>query len=136
MKARRNARIRSIYLNHKGGAIRRGIDWEFNYPLWIRKWKESGHWKERGRCGHEYVMARYGDIGPYSYENTKIITQGENIAEGNRRNLRWVGKKHTKETLRKLSESHKGNRHNDETLAKMCRSQRARREREAHCDLV
>ncbi len=130
MKARRNARIRSIYLNHKGGARRRGIDWEFNYPLWIRKWKESGHWNERGRNGYEYVMARYGDKGPYSYNNTKIITQAENLSEGNIGHTRWVGRKHTKEALRNLSESHKGIWFSNERRAKMRKSQQARRERE------
>ena len=130
MEARKNARVRSIYLNQKGGAGRRGIGWEFNYPQWIKKWKESGHWGKRGRREREYVMARYGDTGPYSYENTKIITQAENLSEGNVGHTRWVGRKHTKETLRKLSESHMGHRPSNETRTKMRKSQSARRRME------
>ena len=50
-----------------------------------------------GRQAHEYHLGRYGDTGDYTMDNCRFITQRENVTEGN------LGRKHTPETLEKLS---------------------------------
>jgi len=66
----------------------RHIEWRLTFPEWMAIWLASGHFHERGRGG--YVMARYGDIGPYSVTNVKIITHSQNSVES-RNNVRARG---------------------------------------------
>lgn len=66
------------YTMQKVDARRRKIAWQFTFKSWVRKWIKSGLLANRGRKQHEFVMARYGDEGPYSPENTEIITQSQN----------------------------------------------------------
>jgi hypothetical protein len=56
---------------------RRGIGWEITFEEWYKFWLDSGHWEERGRGG--YVMARYGDKGPYAIGNVEIKHHVENM---------------------------------------------------------
>ena len=73
----------------------------------------------------KYCMARYGDKGAYSYQNTKIITGEENCREhrltpeakakisANNRivkigNKNRLGKRHTLATKKKISEANTG----------------------------
>lgn len=63
----------------KSGA--RNIPWKFTYYSWCLKWFESGKWKERGTKSMQYCMCRRGDVGPYSYENTRIDTNKSNCVE-------------------------------------------------------
>jgi hypothetical protein len=74
---------RRKYSNHSCGAKRRGIPFEISFPEWMNVWISSGHWNERGRKGHQYVMARYGDTGPYTVDNVTIITFKQNASESN-----------------------------------------------------
>ena len=60
---------------------RRRIKWEISLPEWWKIWKESGKYPIRGQHIGEYVMSRYGDIGPYSKDNVKICLATENIME-------------------------------------------------------
>lgn len=93
------------YLQHRTFAKWRSILWLFNYITWWKKWCESGKWNERGRNSPDnYVMARYGDKGPYSYNNTKIITHAENTREAQ------LGRKHTEEAKRNMAEAKLGNK--------------------------
>lgn len=69
------------YKAQRGRASDRGIEWEFNFPLWLGKWLGSDKISQRGRKGHQYVMARKGDTGPYSFDNTVIITSAQNHAD-------------------------------------------------------
>jgi hypothetical protein len=71
--------MKQRYNEHKQNAAQRGVGWEFTYDTWLDKWETSGHLDERG--DYRYVMARYGDRGPYSPTNTKIITHAENVRE-------------------------------------------------------
>jgi len=54
------------------------VGWRFTFATWWKVWQESGHWNERGRGKDKYVMARFGDTGPYSPENVEIITHSQN----------------------------------------------------------
>lgn len=70
------------YSNHKAMAKIRGIPWEFTFETWWDKWEPF--WLNRGRKAHNSVMSRYGDTGPYSPSNTRIISQSENALERER----------------------------------------------------
>jgi hypothetical protein len=95
------------YNLHKISAKRRGIPFLLTLKQWLRIWNRSGHFHERGRRASEYVMARYEDKGPYAIGNVKIITQSDNGKEA-KPNYGHLGKKHTEETKRILSEQRKG----------------------------
>lgn len=60
----------------------RGIDFLLTFEEWLQIWQDSGHLNERGRKKGQYCMARYGDVGPYSVENVKIILHANNVKEG------------------------------------------------------
>ena len=134
---------RRIYLVQRKNAKHRGILWYFNYVTWWRKWCKSGKWDQRGKGKDQYCMARFGDKGPYSYENTKIITISKNHRENTythtletRRkmslskmgNKAWLGKKHSLETRKKMSLNHNkywlSKEHSLETRKKMSLSQK------------
>jgi hypothetical protein len=67
------ARPLERFCRQRWGAKRRCIEWLFSYEEWLRVWQDSGHLHERGpRCG-QYVMARKGDLGPYSADNVRIV---------------------------------------------------------------
>lgn len=66
----------------RGTAKSRGIGWEITFAEWWKVWSESGHWSERGRAHvGVYVMARFGDVGPYKVGNVEIITHSQNISD-------------------------------------------------------
>lgn len=77
-------KMKRAYSRQKSNARRRKIAWKFSFQEWQLKWEESGKWDERGRKGHQYVMCRYNDEGPYSYFNTKIDTSKNNKIEANK----------------------------------------------------
>ena len=72
----------SRYQNQRIAASRRGIAWEITFPEWMRIWKESGRWEERGVGVGRYCMARHGDEGPYSPSNVSIQLCTENSRDG------------------------------------------------------
>lgn len=63
-------------------ALARGIEFLLTFEEWYKIWIDSGHLHERGRKSLEYCMARFGDKGPYTVGNVKIITNFDNISEG------------------------------------------------------
>jgi hypothetical protein len=69
------------FKEHKYRADRRGIPFLLTYDEWLKIWEDSGHLHERGNRHGQYVMARYGDAGPYSIGNVRIITAAENRRE-------------------------------------------------------
>lgn len=69
------------YTQQRNNALRRGVKWQFNLWTWWCVWRDSGKWLMRGRMRENYVMARYGDEGPYSAENVSIITMLKNCQE-------------------------------------------------------
>jgi hypothetical protein len=72
---------RGRYSQHKGKAVARGIEWRLTFEDWWDIWQTSGKWNLRGRYAHQYVMARYGDRGPYARDNVRICLSGENTEE-------------------------------------------------------
>jgi hypothetical protein len=69
------------YDQHCGHAKRRGVKFLLTYEEWWLVWKQSGKWHRRGRRRGQYVMARFGDKGPYAVGNVKIITAAANLKE-------------------------------------------------------
>lgn len=69
------------YSAQRKRAEKRGVEWDFDLKSWWAEWKHSGKWLERGYCYGEYVMARSGDIGPYSPVNIRITTVSKNLIE-------------------------------------------------------
>lgn len=92
-------RARKKYGAQKSMAKRRGIDWNFTFDSWMKWWLDSGHWYERGQGLGKYVMARKGDVGPYSPDNCFATTTELNVSEGN------SGRILTDEHKRKVSEN-------------------------------
>ncbi len=104
---------RQIYSTQKRCAGQRGISFLLSFNAWWAIWQESGHWHERGRNRDQYVMARYGDKGPYKTGNVKIITVKENCSEGQ------LGRVHTEEHRRKAARFRFGSKRSKETRRKM-----------------
>lgn len=69
------------YRQHRWGAEQRRIEWGFTFVTWKRVWNESGKWSKRGVKAGQYVMARFGDIGPYSPDNVEIVPTETNMAD-------------------------------------------------------
>lgn len=74
------------------GARRRSIPFLFTIEEWWAWWQIDGRWEKRGLKGNGLVMARYGDIGPYSVENVYCVTAAQNCRDipKERRNLNAV----------------------------------------------
>lgn len=79
---------KEAYFAQKHRAANRGIAWHFTFDSWCDLWIESGKWKQRGKGGNQYCMARLFDLGEYSADNVKIITNTANTKEA----LRDTGK--------------------------------------------
>lgn len=67
------------FKKQKKNAKARGIPWEIKLYDWCCLW--DGKWEKRGRNYGQYVMARFGDKGPYSINNVEIVTNTENVIE-------------------------------------------------------
>jgi len=74
-------RLHAVYRKQKRAAIARRIGFLLSFREWIEIWTQSGKLDQRGRRRDQYVMARFGDIGPYALGNVKIITMLENRLE-------------------------------------------------------
>src|SRR6266436_2773794 len=115
---------RNKFSKHRTQAGQRGVPFLMTFDEWMEIWMDSGHWHERGLKRGQYVMARFGDKGPYSIDNVRIILGIENTKEGHcgkirpestrqkisdkaKGNKRWLGKKHSDETKRKQSDARK-----------------------------
>ena len=90
---------RDRFCAQRSGAHRRGIPWKLTFEEWWEIWEKSGHWAERGIKKGQYVMARFGDVGPYSTTNVRICTAEENHEEF----------KHTEEHKESVRKRMKGN---------------------------
>jgi len=94
------------FQNQKKHAKVRGIGFLLSFNQWLLIWKRSGHLAERGRGKGKFVMARFGDVGPYAINNVKIITCEQNASE---QRPTWNGRKHTAESRKKMSMAAMGN---------------------------
>ena len=90
-KLRRRAALKRYSLTpkgkfhqHKQNARRRGVPFLLTFEEWVTVWFESGHFDERGnKTASGYVMARFGDEGPYALGNVEIVPHRVNVAERN-----------------------------------------------------
>ncbi len=114
--------IKSVkqYCAHRSNAKYRRISWYFTYVSWRKLWAESGYWPKRGNGPNDYVMARFGDKGPYASWNVKIITQHKNSTEGHLGNLRSLN------TRKKMSKAAK--RVGTDPAERKRRSERAKKQ--------
>lgn len=107
------------FQNQRVSARRRGISFELTWEQWLDVWTKSGKLAQRGRrLGQlgQYVMARFGDKGPYKLGNIKIIKCEKNHREGTIGKFLGVPKSEEQKrkqsitmTGRKLTEEHKKN---------------------------
>lgn len=70
---------KSQFRTQRQNAWLRGLGFEMNLAEWWAVWKKSGKYDARGRGG--YVMARFGDVGPYKTGNVYICTSAQNIKD-------------------------------------------------------
>lgn len=66
------------YSRARNNALQRGVEWLFTKDSWLKVWKDSGHFHERGRGAGCYQMARKGDCGPYAEWNVVIVRMESN----------------------------------------------------------
>lgn len=83
--------LRQAFTRQRHAAKCRGIAWELSFEDWRNVWLSSGRLQERGRGAHKYVMARKGDVGPYSLQNVQIITGAQNCSDA-AKNKPWEGR--------------------------------------------
>jgi hypothetical protein len=102
-RGRYNQTPRGRYSSHKCGAKQRGIGFEMTFDEWFGIWTDSGRWAERGPRRGQYVMARFGDVGPYAVGNVKIILHEANSADAH------LGIPRSAETRKKLSDAKRNN---------------------------
>jgi hypothetical protein len=86
-EAKRSGDPRTVYKCHKANAKWRGVAFLLTFDEWWGIWNASGKWEQRGRQTGRYVMARFGDAGPYAMGNVRICTSQENNSEGHRGKL-------------------------------------------------
>lgn len=79
MTGERDMKIK--FNSHKQDAKRRGIPFLFSFEEWRDWWLADGRWLRRGRGVGNLVMARHGDVGPYSLSNVRPATREENMAD-------------------------------------------------------
>lgn len=96
--AKRRGQPRYVYKSHKTSAKQRGVEFLLTFEEWWEIWDASGKWYERGKQTNHYVMARFGDTGPYAVGNVRVCTSQENNSEAHR------GKIVSAETCQLLSE--------------------------------
>jgi hypothetical protein len=77
-------RLYKAFDSQRFSAKKRGIKFLLTFNEWLIIWQASGKLPERGRKKGQYVMARFGDKGPYTIDNIKIILCQKNTSEGNK----------------------------------------------------
>lgn len=123
------------YKTHMYRAKRTGIEFLLSFEEWMKIWEDSGHFHERGCHKGQYVMARYGDKGPYVVGNVKIIRHEENGSERvfsfNEEQKDYlskiaVGRVHSEETKEKIAQSSKGRKHTKESKEKISKGNKGK----------
>jgi len=90
----------------------RGIAWKLTFPAWLEIWTRSGKAHLRGRGAGKYVMARYGDRGPYTVSNVSIVRWEVNARDGN------LGRKRSAQARANISAARRYSWANDKTFRK------------------
>jgi hypothetical protein len=78
---RANPYYKKCFHCQRAASKRRGIPFDFSYAEWMRKWRSSGHLRQRGTMSGNYVMGRHGDRGAYTSSNVRIVTVQQNVRE-------------------------------------------------------
>lgn len=99
--------IKRAFVRHKNRAVARKIDFYFTFERWIKWWEDQlgPNWFERRasqklfRTKGKFVMARYGDKGPYVEWNVKCITTEDNSSEKSVNGTAPYGENHGNATL-------------------------------------
>lgn len=73
--------LESAYKAQRKRAEQRGIEWGFTFETWLGVWDASGVAHLRGKRMGQYVMARNGDVGPYTPDNVVICTVSQNFKD-------------------------------------------------------
>lgn len=73
---------KSRYNTQKRQSRRRDIPFCLTFDEWWKLWEP--HWEKRGTCSDCYVMARFGDQGPYAAGNVEITTAAANHSAAHR----------------------------------------------------
>ena len=107
------------YRHHKNLAKGRNIPFDLTFEEWWSIWQDSGKWEQRGRKRGQYVMSRFNDIGPYAKDNVEIKTQEDNFREFAKRSKGRKGQITTIEIRQKISQALTGKKHSPETIKKM-----------------
>lgn len=120
-------------------ALNRGVPCLFTFEEWTKVWFDSGHIHERGYYKGQYVMARFGDKGPYVADNVRICTVEENLAESwSRPEFRakisrvHKGKYVSPETREKIRQAKLGSKASLETRRKMSKSRIGNKNAQGH----
>jgi hypothetical protein len=69
------------YAQHRRDSRGRGIAFELTFDQWLKIWGRK--LAKRGPLKGQYVMARFGDKGPYAVGNVQIITSEQNHHDAN-----------------------------------------------------
>lgn len=96
--------LRRDYHFQKGGAKKRGIDWQLTFEQWLNWWISTGHINEKGRQKGKFCMSRKGDIGPYSLENIFCQLHSDNTSQsiqGLHKNRPWTAARREAQNNRK-----------------------------------
>lgn len=127
MESKVLSKLRIAYSTQKCTSRLRGIAFLLTFDEWLKEWIDSGHLHERGCKKGNYVMARFGDTGPYAVGNVKIITCGENVSEAHPDTIpEWhkeairtanTGMKLTVEQRAKVANAKRGKRQTPEHIA-------------------
>ena len=70
---------RGMFSIQRSNALKRGIQWELTFEQWLTAWGDK--LEKRGTGRNNYVMARYGDAGPYAAGNVYICTALQNSTD-------------------------------------------------------
>ena len=105
--------LRKKWRTQRFNAKKRAVPFLLTFEEWLQIWEQSGRLSERGCHRGQYVMARYGDVGPYTTGNVRIVLSDINNSEWIRTpeirekfNTARKGKpekKHSEATKRKIS---------------------------------
>ena len=83
--------VKVAYASQKGGAKRRGIEWQFTFETWLAWWGDD--LPRRGTRPLDLQMQRKADRGPYAPWN---VTKGTPKDNGRTRGAMMQGRKWTK----------------------------------------
>lgn len=73
--------LKDAFNKQKNAAKFRGVEWKFSFDEWLKVWQDSGNLENRGKGIGKFVMARFGDVGPYSPSNVEIILCEKNTSD-------------------------------------------------------